>query len=392
MDAVLALTIVCILYGIGDYISCKTKAAFSMIFTTSALFLFAFWVGLPKTIFTDASLINLGNLLVALLIVHMGTLMEIRDLLKQWRTVIISVAAVAGIIFALYFVGIPIVGKEYAISSAAPIAGGFVSTLIMGEAAKAKGLSEIEVFVTLILVLQSFFGYPIASLLLKREAKRVLKNHRGHENSSTENEGTSISNVSTKFRIIPPLRQELQTPFILLAKIAIAALISVQLAALFDNVIHRFIVCLIIGIIGREIGFLEENVMQRSNSMGLGMLALLSVIFANLVQATPAIVLSLLKPLIITHIIGIIGILLFTVLLSKILGYSKEMSAAIGLSALFGFPGTFILSNEVAHAVGENEGEKKAILGEILPKMIVAGFMTVTVSSVILAGIIAKWL
>jgi len=68
------------------------------------------------------------------------------------------------------------------------------------------------------------------------------------------------------------------------------------------------------------------------------------------------------------------------------------MASAIGLSALFGFPGTFILSHEAAKAIATNEEERKKILDHILPKMLVAGFVTVTIASVIMAGFFANWL
>ncbi len=71
---------------------------------------------------------------------------------------------------------------------------------------------------------------------------------------------------------------------------------------------------------------------------------------------------------------------------------STPMAIAIGMTALFGFPGTFVLSNEVANANGKTEEERKLILNEILPRMLVAGFATVTIGSVIMAGIMVKML
>lgn len=65
------------------------------------------------------------------------------------------------------------------------------------------------------------------------------------------------------------------------------------------------------------------------------------------------------------------------------------MSIGIGISALFGFPGTVIVPNEVANSVGETEEESQAILEYIQPKMLVAGFITVSIASVVLAGILA---
>ena len=56
---------------------------------------------------------------------------------------------------------------------------------------------------------------------------------------------------------------------------------------------------------------------------------------------------------------------------------------------LYGFPGTMILSQEAAKGAGESPEEVAAIEGAILPKMIIAGFATVTITSVIVTGLIA---
>ncbi|MDK2917665.1 MAG: hypothetical protein PWQ37_398 [Candidatus Petromonas sp.] len=175
-----------------------------------------------------------------------------------------------------------------------------------------------------------------------------------------------------------------------MAKLGFVAIIGFKLAALTNGVINKYVMCLLVGIVAREIGFLEENIMNKANAFGLAMVALMAIVFVNLVQATPEMVLSLLWPLVASLTLGLIGITIAAFILGKILGYTKEMAISIGVSALFGFPGTFIISNEVCNAVGETEEEKQALLNEILPKMLVAGFMTVTISSVILAGFMAK--
>ena len=393
MDGLLAITVLCIIYGIGDFVSAKTKSIFSMLFVSSVILLVGFWVGLPKTIFDDALVLGIGGIMIAFLITHMGTLMSFKDLKEQWKTVVISLGSVAGIGIFLFLVGPPIIGKEYAIAAAPPISGGVVAAMIMGEAAKAKGLESLAVFSTLIVVVQGFFGYPVASILLNREAKRVRDIHRNNlvsKESIGLNEVASTSEEKKTKKLIPPLPKEFQTSFILLAKLGIVAVIGFKLAALTNNFVNKFVMCLIVGIIGREIGFLEEDIMTKANALGLAMVFLVSNIFANLTQATPEMLIDILWPLVASLVLGLIGITIASLLIGKLLGYSKEMAISIGVSALFGFPGTFIISNEVANAVGENEKEKQAILNEILPKMLVSGFMTVTISSVILAGIMEK--
>ena len=64
------------------------------------------------------------------------------------------------------------------------------------------------------------------------------------------------------------------------------------------------------------------------------------------------------------------------------------MLVAIGLTSLYGFPGTMILSQEDARGAGESPEEVAAIEHEILPKMIVASFSTVTITSIIVTSIV----
>lgn len=394
MNNVLAFTVLCVIFAVGDFISAKTKSIFSMLFVSSVILMVGFWIGLPTTIFEDAALLSIGGIMIAFLITHMGTLMSFKDLKEQWRTVVIAIGAVAGIGIFLFFVGVPLLGKEYAIAAAPPISGGVVAAIMMGEAAKAKGLEVIAVFATLIVVVQGFFGYPVASILLGKEAKKIRDSYREDEKSgkskSKNKIDTTHENPGERPKLIPPLPAQLQTPYILLAKLGIVAVIGFQLAHLINDFINPYVMCLIVGVAGRELGFLEEDIMNKANAFGLAMVSLVAIIFANLTQATPQMLVKLLWPLVGSITLGLIGIAITSTILGKLLGYSKEMAISIGVSALFGFPGTFVISNEVAHSIGETEEEREAILDEILPKMLVAGFVTVTISSVVLAGIMVK--
>lgn len=396
MDSLLALTVLFVIFAFGDFVSAKTKSIFSMMFVASVVLLVGFWVGLPTTIFEDAAVLKFGGIMIAFLITHMGTLMSFNDLKQQWKTVAIALGAIVGIAVILFVVGPALIGREYAIASAPPIAGGVVAAIIVGDAAKAKGFELIPVFATLLVVVQGFFGFPVASILLNKEAKRIrqaFRDNKANKTSAAVKEAAVTSeNKVAKKKLIPELPKDLQTSFILLAKLGIVALIGFKLAALTNNVVNKYVMCLFVGIVAREIGLLEENIIVKANSLGLAMAALMAVIFSSLTKATPAVLAKLLWPLVGSLTLGLIGIIIASVIVGKLVGFSKEMAISIGVSALFGFPGTFIISNEVANAVGETEEEKKAILDEILPKMLVAGFITVTIASVILAGFMAKFI
>ena len=398
MDGLTALTIVITIVAIGNIVSIKTKTLLPMMLVASVLFLGGFWSGiLPKTIINDSQLPGISRLLIAFLITHLGTLLNFDDLKKQWKTVLIATGGVIGIGLFLFTVGSLVVGKEYAIAAAPPISGGIVAAVIMGDAAKEQGLEFLAVFTTLVLVFQGYFGYPLTSFLLRKEAKRVLKD-RAESNLYDSTVELEVENndsnepVKIKKKLIPPLPDKYQTNYILLAKVGMVAVLGFKIADLTNHVVNANIICLLLGVLACELGLLEENIMVKANSFGFAILGLMAIAYGNLANASPEIVLSLLWPIFACLTCGVIGIVLFSGTIGKLLGFTKEMSISVGLTALFGFPGTFILSNEVAGAIGKTKEEEQVILDAILPKMLVAGFVTVTISSVLLAGFMSKLL
>lgn len=389
MNGLTAITVILIAFAIGDYVSFKTSATFSMLFTSAVIFLVSFWLGLPPSVFSDSGFLTIGMLTMPLLLTNMGTMISLNELAKQWKTVLIALAAVVGIGIFVYAVGGPLFGKQMAAAAAPPISGGVVAALIVSEAAKAKGLESVAVFATLLLVTQTFFGTPVASYCLKKEAKRVLSLS---QNTKTEEKVVEKVSDEPKKRIFPPIRKELQTSSILLLKVAFVSFLAVKVSEFTNGTVNSLIVCLIFGVIAREIGFLDKDSMTSANCHGFVMICLLTVIFVNLSSATPKMLLSLIIPIIGCLVLGVIGLAVFSAIAGKILKMDKYMAIAIGSSALFGFPGTFIIPNEVANAVAKNEEERKIILDAILPKMIIAGFVTVSIASIVLAGVMAKFI
>ena len=193
-----------LIFAIGDFVAYKTKAIASMLFVSGLIFLFGFWYGLPKTIFEDAGLVKIGIYVIPMLLVYMGTMMKLRDLRNEWKTVTIALAAIVAVGVALLVLGGPIIGKQYGIVAAGPISGGVVATIIMSEGATAKGMTELSVFATLLLVLQNFVGLPIASWCLSREGKRqlaVFKSGDAHKGGAAAKSDPE----QPTWRIFPPL-------------------------------------------------------------------------------------------------------------------------------------------------------------------------------------------
>lgn len=156
--------------------------------------------------------------------------------------------------------------------------------------------------------------------------------------------------------------------------------------------INQFVVCLLFGVIGREIGFLEEKALVKSGSFGFLMTILMAFIFAGLSKATPSMLTEIAVPLFGIIILGVFGMAVFSMIIGKMLGYTKEMAFSIAMTSLYGFPADYILTIESARSTTKDDAEYKYVIDEMLPKMLVGGFTTVTIASVIIAGFFVKLL
>ena len=73
-------------------------------------------------------------------------------------------------------------------------------------------------------------------------------------------------------------------------------------------------------------------------------------------------------------------------------GYSPTSLPPSPVPVLIGYPGTEILTNEVVNSYTDHHPEQRERMSAyLMPKIIVGGFATVTVASVIFAGIIRPY-
>ena len=394
MEQLTAITVLAGIFAFANLLAQKLKARVSMMFICSSTLLLAFWNGLPRTIFADTKLVPLSGYVIGVLMVQMGSMMDASKMKQEWKTVCVAFlgmcAGAAGILcLASKFIGWP-----QAVAASGPISGGVVAALIMQQAADARGMTEITVFVALLLTSQGFFGTPTASNCLLHEGKRLKARFAAGERA----QGSAGQQQAPKKRLFPPLSKRWQTSYVYLFKAFLVAWLAAQAAKWFNGLVpswasvHPFVMTLLFGIVFHELGFIETNVLDKANANGMFMYLLLVPIFMGLAKASPEMVAGLIKPLLIVFAATLLGIFGLSWPLSRLFGYSWALTTALSVTCMMGFPGTFIVSNEVATQLAESEEEREFILGEIMPKMLIAGFVTVTITSVFLAGFLVKFI
>ena len=389
MNGLYALTIVFVVYVLGDMIATKTKAIISMLFVASVVFAIGFWNGLPATIFTDSALQGFASVSVGLLLVHMGTTIKLKNILKEWKTVVIVLCSTVAICLGVYFIGSLFIEKDMALIGAPILGGGVVAFLVMRNALASAG-DQIVLFGSLVLVVQGVVGFPIASIMCKKEALR-LKGKIADGSLVLRDPLEEEGEKKPAWRIFPKTTDAYNGDNYLIAKLALVTCLAQWLSGLTSGKVNMLVICLILGVLFREVGFLDEASLTKANGFTFVIGAVLVNVFASLASTTPAILLSMIKPLLIAVVIGLVCCAVVAILVGRIFKQSWYMSFALGVTALFGFPGTLIVPTEVAKAVAENDEEKDLILQNILPQMIIAGMVSVSIVSVIFAGIMAEW-
>lgn len=396
MNPVLAFVVVMLVWTVSDFVAKKTKSLLSSLFVASIIFFVGFLTDVfPEDLLASSSLLGLAGVVVGFIIVHLGTMISLDDFKKQWKTLLVGIATVFGIGIALLVASLLFGGRisgaaqdgyaqalDFVVAGTGALSGGTISVLIVQEAALGVGLTSIAVFPVLIAALQGLVGFPLTSLILRQEARRLRDEYRAGNLAPAvvdDEETASSSKLPDAFRTTAG------TLFV----VGVVVLISLGINNLTDGILNTFVVALVFGIALRTLGVFKPSVLSGIDAFGLMMISIMILVFGPLATVQPSDVSALAFPLLLAFLFGVVGIAGFAALTGKLLGYSASMSVAIGLTSLYGFPGTMILSQESARGAGESPEEVAAIEHEILPKMIVAGFSTVTITSVVVTSIIA---
>lgn len=331
-NVVLCFLILAFVYAVGDWVGTATKAWVPSTFVVACLFIAGYWTIFPKEIVTASGLSAPFTTLICvyLLIVHMGSSISLRELLKQWKVIVTCLAGLA--------------------------------------------------------------GYPLTAFCLKKEGRRLLAAFRSGklENAAPVMAGGDLETVSAepeKRRLIPPTPKKYFSTATALVKISLVTLIGMKISALTG--VGGTVCTLLLSIALTELGFLEKNILKECGCFNLTAYAMMMAIFDGLKGATPEIMSAAIGPMLILIVIGVLGMGIMALIVSKLVKMNFFMAMAVNLTALYGFPPNYILTEEACTALAENDTEKNYLMEHMLPQMIVGGFVTVTITSVVIAGVFA---
>lgn len=391
-------------YIIGEVVSTMTKAWVPSVFVTAVVMLIGYWTVFPETLVTDSVLIPFGSTLgIYLCLTHMGTVISIKQLVEQWKTIVVCLAGLAGMC-ALCLVICPLVmDKAYVISGLPPLTGGILAAVTMQEAAAEKGLADAALFAIAMYCVQGFAGYPLTAVCLQLEGKKMLQAYRSGDlkviaasNKVDAVNGKLETEASTKKKLIPPLPGKWNSNAVIFLRLGIVGFLATQCGNIvipgLNMKISGAVWALVLSVIATTIGFLEEDSLNKAHSYGIVMFALMMYVFDGLKTSTPEMLAGVILPMIILIIVGVFGMGVLCFVISKILRMPFLLSYATALTALYGFPPNAIITESTCAALAQTPEEKDYLMSQMFAPMIVGGFTTVTITSVIIAGIFAGML
>lgn len=365
------------LLAIGELISIYTRARIPMLMTAMVGYLVLTWVGVfPENILELSTLPALGAILIGPLIIHMGTLMPISTLKKQWRAVVISISGVLGALILVLTI-VPIVFDfETAASGIGPISGGVVALLITTEKLTEIGLTSIIVIPVLIAAIQTPIGMPLISFFLKRYSNHFVQNTTA---TKEEVDGLNEEEQPVRFNIF-------KNNIILLFTIFLLAAIATILSEYTG--IHYTLFSLLFGILMLNAKLFPQAVLQKSNSFSFMMVALIFVVIGTMGGITPQDVMNNIPPVLLILVTGVGGLALGGFIASKAVGWHPFKGMPVALTALVGFPGDYIICEEVSRSTTDNAVDQQRVFSEIVTPMLIGGFVTVTIASVVIASFV----
>lgn len=385
-----AIAALLLIMVVGEFIAKLTKGALPMAFGVTILLLAGFWTKILPANIVELSGITASffGLISALLVANMGTLINRQEMIAQWKTVVICLMGLVGIITIALTVGGALFGFTNAAAATPALAGAAMAVAAIRQAAEAAGTpttAHAALIAVVVMSVQGLFGYPLTSFCLKKEAQRLSAEFKAGTLRIAAAEQGGAKGADTK-----P-----ESTNMALLKLAIVALLSYVLQVLTAKAgfqISMYVWALLLGFAGHETHLLQTDGLTKANAYGLAVTVLMLYLFGGLSSSDPNTILPVFGTAAALVLMGAAAMAVVAVIASKLFHKTFYMAFATTLNAYLGFPVNVMLVNEALDLNTDSPEERAAVSAEIMPPMLVGSFVCVTIVSVIIAGMLVKYI
>ena len=380
--------IVLIVFALGDIVGKITKGKLSGMMVVMLLFLVGFLTKLiPADIIDQGGLTALSKLAIAMVLFNMGTTLNVKQLIEEWRTVLMAALCMLASCLVMLLAS-PIIGFDTVLVGMPVINGAAMATSLMASAAAEKGLATAAALCAVIYSVQKFVGAPIASAMGIRYGKKLLKAYR--ENPAQFKKQETGNGASAKVSFADK-HKEWYSANVMMALVAAGSWVAHILGDL--TPINYSIWALLLGVACAASGLVPTKPLQKSNSYGLMMVAVFGSIIPSLAKVSLSDLGTMAFQTIVLFAAALIGVALVGWVLPtwKLVG-DKDLAVGIGVEQFLGFPSNVVICREVGDAVGDTPEEKAFIEDTLNVPYVVGGITVITVLSTMLAGFVINML
>ncbi|WP_462418466.1 hypothetical protein [Kytococcus sp. Marseille-QA3725] len=387
MEAIYAATAILGAIALGEVVSIVTRARVPSMLVALLALVVAVQLGLfPKEIVESSSLVAMSAILTPAVMVHMGTLLPLSVLKTNYKSVLIAVGAMVGACALILPIVTMLFGYGAAVAGAGPVAGGTVSTLLTVEGLNSADRAALATIPPLILMLQFLPAMPLSNLLLRQYAQRIVRG--GPEVSEGAPAGFSLEETDDS-------RLKIPASFVASQPILFFLVVGVGAVAWWVGELTGISYSLWglgAGILLAWLGLLPQRALDRANAFTPAMTGVIAAVMAPLALASMQEIVDSLAAVVAILLLGLLGVVLGGFVVSRLVGWDWRLGVPVALTTMMGFPGDFIVSQEVSRSASDDPEVQDRALGQILPPMLVGGFTSVSAGSIVIASVLVSTL
>ena len=397
MTLIGALTVLTGVYLLSTYVAKITGGRLPSALLTTPIMMILFWSGFITAEDVDTSgLTMVYTMTMALLLVNMGTTLDYKMLWKKKKLILVCFGALFGAGVLALTVGRMLFGREFVIASYPTLAGSQVATYMMQAVCEEKGLLELSAIILLILVAQQWISMPIIANLTRFEGRKMLTSIRNGTLALPQKTQAVSAEAAPERKLIDKIPAKYDTVYLHFFLCAIFSWVAAKIGGITGGftggILNASLMGLVIGLLARQLGLIGRDPLAKAKVLPFFMMAMIMAMRKSLANLSPSALLGALVPIIGILLLGVVGIILASLIVGKLVGLSPAMSILVGIQCYSGYPVNYQISTEVIEAITENEDERNYLKDTIVPNLVIGGVISVSISSVIIAGVFVNLL
>lgn len=389
------------IYYIATVVARYTKGRIGSGIFAIILMLAGFWSGLlPKDLAQIGHFPLLYQMVMLVFVVHLGTSFNWEQLKREWRLALVTLSGILGIAVFALGVGSRLFGKNIAMISYPSLVGGSVATLIMRDAAVEQGWLDLAGIVAILSSMQVWIGIPMISYGTRKECRYVLSLFREHgagvdvdgrisvEEATASMHAQAAAAKTDLYDRLPVQWKDQILPLLAVTLFgAVAKSITPYVESWTHNLITFSVIALVFGILGRRLGLLPKEPLQKAGVFPFFMFCMLTSLRGNLANLTPTDILNNLVPLISFLLLGALGILIFCIPIGRVFGFRIGMMIAFSFGMYAGYPLNYQAALEVIELEAKTPEELDFLKEKVLTRVVLGSVLGQVIASIAIAGV-----